>query len=641
MRAAAAAPVEQGPPPCIPQPDLIGGCLARAARAWRNSSPWCRATVEHGLQLHWLRKPAEARQVTGDEASSPELELALREGEEKGLWRETHPEEKVFWVSRGFLVPKPGKVGRLVVDYSALNAHLSAPHFKMEGFREVRVLAQQGGYAAKIDLTSAYFQIPLAPESQKWLAFRASGRTWIPQGMPFGINLAPFTFTKIVKTVARRLREQAVRCVFYLDDILLLGASEQAVQGAVQQALDVLTEYGFVVSQKKSVLHPVQRIEFLGFVVDLQAWRIEVPHEKARKVRKNVESLLRAPQVPVRQAASVVGQLKAMAQAVPSIHLCLFETQRWIAEATQRGGWEAVASPPENARKELGAISRDIRKQASTSLEAVIDQEAIITTDASGTGWGAVLQIANRQSEARGDFPQEIREGHSTLREMKAVWLALQKFREQLRDRQVLVKSDCQTVVADLARKRVGSRNLLKTVRDICQLAEEERISLRTAYIPGKENFLADALSRTEDHHGLVLRQEKFLEIIKRMGRVDIDALATENNAKLKRFFALWPSPGVEGVDFFAQRPKRSDRLYLFPPPALVGRVLWHMAKHRLSGVIVIPEWPSQAWWPLLTDCVAGGRQLALGTDALVPTQAARELPERTTWWAMELGSSQ
>ena len=38
------------------------------------------------------------------------------------------------------------------------------------------------------------------------------------------------------------------------------------------------------------------------------------------------------------------------------------------------------------------------------------------------------------------------------------------------------------------------------------------------------------------------------------------------------------------------------------PPWHLLHRVLAQLAASGAEGVLVLPEWPAQAWWPLLLD---------------------------------------
>ena len=104
----------------------------------------------------------------------------------------------------------------------------------------------------------------------------------------------------------------------------------------------------------------------------------------------------------------------------------------------------------------------------------------------------------------------------------------------------------------------------------------------------------------------------------------------------MKRFFSLQDSRKAEGRDFFVQVINPSTVLYMFPPVNQIGRTLRKIVRERLRGVIIVPEWPTQAWWPLL--CGIRHKRTQLGTEALVPTQAARELPPGTMWLAAAIG---
>ena len=74
--------------------------------------------------------------------------------------------------SRLFLLPKPLKRWRPLIDLSILNSHLHVPTFKMDTAESVRKLIQQGEWLTSIDLTDAYFHVPIHPQSQKCLRFQ-------------------------------------------------------------------------------------------------------------------------------------------------------------------------------------------------------------------------------------------------------------------------------------------------------------------------------------------------------------------------------------------------------------------------------------------------------------------------------------
>ena len=68
------------------------------------------------------------------------------------------------YYSRLFLVPKPMKRWRPVIDRSMLNNHLYVPTFKMETAESIRKLIRKGEWITSIDLTDAYFHVPISDQ---------------------------------------------------------------------------------------------------------------------------------------------------------------------------------------------------------------------------------------------------------------------------------------------------------------------------------------------------------------------------------------------------------------------------------------------------------------------------------------------
>ncbi len=58
---------------------------------------------------------------------------------------------------------------------------------------------REGDWVASIDLTDAYFHIPIRPSSQKYLRFTHRGQVYQYQVLPFGICTAPLIFTLVMK----------------------------------------------------------------------------------------------------------------------------------------------------------------------------------------------------------------------------------------------------------------------------------------------------------------------------------------------------------------------------------------------------------------------------------------------------------
>ena len=78
-----------------------------------------------------------------------------------------------------------------------------------------------------------------------------------------------------------------------------------------------------------------------------------------------------------------------------------------------------------------------------------------------------------------------------------------------------------------------------------------------------------------------------------------IDCFTNFYNTTIIRFFLRFWNPGTAGVDAFFQSWQNENCL-LVPPITLVCETLKHMDRGSAVGTLVIPDWPSSAFWPLL-----------------------------------------
>ena len=83
------------------------------------------------------------------------------------------------------------------------------------------------------------------------------------------------------------------------------------------------------------------------------------------------------------------------------------------------------------------------------------------------------------------------------------------------------------------------------------------------------------------------------------MGPHTIDRFGSFCSIQLPRFDSRWTNPCSEGVDAFSFKWNNENK-WLFPPLKLIPRVLQHLAFSKVEGTLIIPEWPSAHWWPLI-----------------------------------------
>ena len=139
-----------------------------------------------------------------------------------------------------------------------------------------------------LGLEDAYYLVSITKNNRKYLRFMYGGEYFEFTCLAFGLNVAPYVFTKILKLVAAYLRKRGVRSVFYLDDMLIIGKSYEECAKNVEETRKLVQELGFIINEQKSQIIPTQRFRVLGFIFDLLRMSIELLEDK---VQRTVELL--------------------------------------------------------------------------------------------------------------------------------------------------------------------------------------------------------------------------------------------------------------------------------------------------------------------------------------------------------------
>ncbi len=117
---------------------------------------------------------------------------------------------------------------------------------------------------------------PQGPQLWLWSFSVTGGSFGLPLGgkayqykvLPFGLALAPRTFTKCMDAALAPLRLQGIHVLNYLDDWLILAHSRELVSRHRDIVLCHIHSLGLRMNAKKSVLLPSQRTVFLGVHLD-------------------------------------------------------------------------------------------------------------------------------------------------------------------------------------------------------------------------------------------------------------------------------------------------------------------------------------------------------------------------------------
>ena len=93
---------------------------------------------------------------------------------------------------------KDGK-HRVILNLNELNDAVVYEKFKIETLESIIKLVRKDCYMSSLDLTNAYYTIPVAPEYQAYLWIPWRGKLYQYTCYPNGLAEAPRKFTKIMK----------------------------------------------------------------------------------------------------------------------------------------------------------------------------------------------------------------------------------------------------------------------------------------------------------------------------------------------------------------------------------------------------------------------------------------------------------
>lgn len=181
-----------------------------------------------------------------------------------------------------------------------------------------------------------------------------------------------------------------------------------------------------------------------------------------------------------------------------------------------------------------------------------------------------------------------------------AVFFALKCFAEQLSDCDILHRVDNTTAIAYINKKgRVRYKSLSSLAKEIWEWCEEKNLWIYASYIRSTENVEADYESRRlEAETEYSLSDTAFGTIKKNFGEPTIDLFATRTNSKCKEYVSWKKDPGSVAVDAFTIKWK-THFFYAFPPFLVILRVLEKIRFEKSVGIVIVPHWPAQAWFPI------------------------------------------
>src|SRR6266576_559544 len=386
-----------------------------------------------------------------------------------------------------FGVPKknPGEV-RWVIDLKERNRITIKDYTPIPNQGYNRDDVARHPYRSKIDMSNAYYQIRIEPKDEHKNAITAGQfGAWQIKVMLQGDCNAPATMMRIMNTILSPYLGKLVWV--YLDDILIFSNTKKEHIDHLRKIFGKLKEHRFYLRIDKCNLM-MDEIEVLGHTI------------RGNKIMPSAEKITHIADFPTpknkKQLQQFLGSVNYVGGHLPHIA----SVQAPLTELTGTSAWEwndlqdtAFAKTKEACRQNLPLSPINYDQITNTDTP----DKLFLVTDASKVGVGSFICHGESFEKAK----QNIAAIHSrkflpaqfnyttTDQEMLAIVDALKTFEHKLLGVKFTIATD------HMALKTLMSR----TVKNQRQIRWLERITMfdfEIIHIDGRENMLADALSR-------------------------------------------------------------------------------------------------------------------------------------------------
>ena len=166
------------------------------------------------------------------------------------------------------VLKKDGTV-RICADYKqTVSTIRSTDSYPIPNIHELYSKLARGCKYTQLDLSQAYAQIMLHPDSPKFTTINTTKGLFMYTRLPYGINCALGIFQRIIEQVLQGIPGTAV----YLDDVVCTGVDELSHRNNMKLLLDRLQSVGLRLKREKCEFMK-DSIVFLGNRLDAKGVR--------------------------------------------------------------------------------------------------------------------------------------------------------------------------------------------------------------------------------------------------------------------------------------------------------------------------------------------------------------------------------
>ena len=228
---------------------------------------------------------------------------------------------------------------------------------------------------------------------------------------------------------------------------------------------------------------------------------------------------------------------------------------------------------------------------------------ATVYSDASLKSWGAAMN----DTSTGGQWSDKESTHHINYLGLLAALHALKVYQLNFSDQHIKIMIDNTAAVGIINNMGTCRSDDCHTIAvKIWQFCAENNIWLTAAHLPGSTNVTADSESRIFKNLYMewMLNPKTLTRALSVLNfQPKIDLFASRLNRQFPVFCAYKPDPDAKYRNTFSICWSGLD-FYCFPPFSCILKTLQKIRQEKACGVMVVPKWPTQSWYPILSSMI-------------------------------------
>nr|CAD2143860.1 unnamed protein product [Meloidogyne enterolobii] len=384
------------------------------------------------------------------------------------------------WLTPFVIVQKKDGGIRPCLDFRKLNEITVPDHYPLPRLEVIMEKVGNCNYYSSLDLASGYLQIKLTENASRKCGVITEDNVYQMTHMPFGLKNATAAFSRAMANVLSGLEH----VISYVDDILIYTKSHDFEEhlNTLRKVFERFRLFNLKLSPKKCTF-ATRKMNFLGYTLDSNGYH---PNLSRIEIIKNLPN-----PTNLKEIKRVVGMASFYRRHIPKF-------SHWVEPLTRLTKKEVKFEWGEEQQKAFNKIKELLTNYPILKFPDY-SKPFHIFTDASMVGQAGVLMQRDEENKTYSAISYCSRTLSASERkwpavqiELGAIIYALREFKPYIFMSDIELHTDHKPL-SYLLKKAEAHPNLARW------LIELQSYQIKIVHIEGKQNSLADALSRIQE----------------------------------------------------------------------------------------------------------------------------------------------